>query len=225
MTPELQKRAVEARKRKAAEKRALKAATFVCPPSKRCKKCGAERSIDCFPKHNAMRDGHLNTCKQCASQYLASWKRANPDKLPPKRPRRIPQSPRVLRRRYYEKHREERLAARKAYRLRNIEREKAREQRYLKANRTVVYAKNARRRAAETSAVPPWLHAIHKAQIQEFYDIALARSTQTGIRHHVDHIVPLRGNGVNGLHVPWNLQILTEFENCSKHNKLLDAGS
>ena len=74
--------------------------------------------------------------------------------------------------------------------------------------------------AARRRAAPSWLTAIQKAQIQEMYDVAIARTQQTGIKHHVDHIMPILGELSSGLHVPWNLQILTASENCAKKNRV-----
>ena len=61
-----------------------------------------------------------------------------------------------------------------------------------------------------------------KKQITKIYKNCLKISEQTGVQHHVDHIIPLKGKEVCGLHVPWNLQILTATENISKNNKLIE---
>lgn len=75
------------------------------------------------------------------------------------------------------------------------------------------------RQAALKHRTPPWLTAEDHAAIQSVYDEAHRLEQQDGVPRHVDHIVPLQGEEVSGLHVPWNLQILTESENCSKWNR------
>ena len=76
-------------------------------------------------------------------------------------------------------------------------------------------------RAAKLQATPKWLTAEHKQQIQEMYIESVRLTKETGIRYAVDHIVPLVHPLVCGLHVPWNLQILTRSENSKKTNKLI----
>lgn len=59
----------------------------------------------------------------------------------------------------------------------------------------------------------------YEEEISKIYKECVEKSNATGIPHHVDHIVPLNGETVSGLHVPWNLQILTAEENLKKSNK------
>lgn len=76
-----------------------------------------------------------------------------------------------------------------------------------------VRALEALRRALKLNATPPWLTNVHKDEIQQIYKQA---ALDDG---HVDHIVPLQGKIVCGLHVPWNLQVLPKSENLKKYNK------
>ena len=77
---------------------------------------------------------------------------------------------------------------------------------------------SAARRYAEDKATPRWadLRAIY-----EVYLLCQETTRNTGILHHVDHIVPLRGKSVCGLHVAWNLQVIPAADNLKKGNKLL----
>ena len=90
---------------------------------------------------------------------------------------------------------------------------------WAKNNKPKRAAMAEKRRFSLLNATPDWLTAVQKAQIAEFYEIAEALNMQTGIKHHVDHIVPLKGKNVTGFHVPWNLQILTATQNISKGNR------
>ncbi len=77
---------------------------------------------------------------------------------------------------------------------------------------------SAKRRTAELNATPTW---VNESKIKEIYRECADISTRTGIQHHVDHIIPLRGKKVCGLHVPWNLQVITASDNLKKSNHLI----
>jgi hypothetical protein len=76
----------------------------------------------------------------------------------------------------------------------------------------------AKRRASKLLATPGWLTAEQHAQIEQIYFKAFVMEQETGTKYEVDHIVPLQGAEVSGLHVPWNLQILTVADNRRKGN-------
>lgn len=70
-----------------------------------------------------------------------------------------------------------------------------------------------------TAATPRWVTEAELQAMNELYERARALTRETGIRHQVDHIIPLNGKTVSGLHVLGNLQILTQAENVSKSNR------
>lgn len=67
-------------------------------------------------------------------------------------------------------------------------------------------------------ATPKWLSKEHKQQIADTYELMRDCRSVTGEDYHVDHIVPLKGENICGLHVPWNLQVLPGYVNISKSN-------
>ena len=66
---------------------------------------------------------------------------------------------------------------------------------------------------------PKWLSDFDLLKMQCYYQLAAMYSKESGQQWHVDHIVPLQGKTVSGLHVPWNLQVIPADENIRKSNK------
>lgn len=66
---------------------------------------------------------------------------------------------------------------------------------------------------------PRWLTRDHNDQIKAICLKADLLTLETGVLHHVDHIVPLQGETVSGLHVPWNLRAIKYSDNLSKGNR------
>lgn len=99
----------------------------------------------------------------------------------------------------------------KAYKVKNATAIKAYNQTYMK-----VYNKlnKAKYRALRNQCMPKWLTKEQKREIELMY-----KNRPNG--YYVDHITPLLGKNVRGLHVPWNLQYLTASENLAKSNKVL----
>jgi 5-methylcytosine-specific restriction endonuclease McrA len=89
-------------------------------------------------------------------------------------------------------------------------------------NKGVVAASVASRKAHIRQATPRWLTKEQKKQIKGLYIEADRLKTDTGVDYEVDHIIPIRGGTVSGLHVPWNLRVITAEENQKKNRKLLD---
>lgn len=110
------------------------------------------------------------------------------------------------------KQRQERYAAHK-------EKEKLKMKEYYFSNRAGYRERNALRRASKLSATPPCLTPLDFYQIKNIYSKAQELSKSSGEAWHVDHIIPLQHEKVCGLHVPWNLQIITASENYAKNNK------
>lgn len=171
---------------------------------KTCKTCGLLLSNSEFYKNSHMKDGRLNDCKMCCKlktspaalrKASAKYKKNNPDKI-----------------KDYQKN----------YSALNREKIADRMHHWRKTNIASRNAYKASKRALKRNATPSWLTADDRNQIKEIYIKARQLTEETGTSYVVDHIIPLVGNMVCGLHVPSNLQVVTRLENAVKYNKLVE---
>ena len=176
--------------------------------SKQCIECGkiissAWRKAN-RTKCSAMRNAWAAANRERSRAVKNAWNKANPE----------PQKARS--RKWYEANKDKNLASCQRYRETNPDKVRAAVARWNEANPHKATAIAARRRAAVLLRTPAW--ANHE-KIEAFYEEARALSEATGLVHHVDHIIPLQGKAVSGLHVETNLQILPAQINRSKSNR------
>jgi 5-methylcytosine-specific restriction endonuclease McrA len=164
---------------------------------KTCSKCDKKKELEDFHKDKARSDGHEPSCKLCKSLAKKDYYKNNIELLNDK----------VLIR-YFTKSEE------------INEKKKPYQKEWRKINNAKCRFYAAKYRAIKLKASPSWLTADHLNEIRSVYNESKKLEEFDGIQRHVDHIVPLQGETVSGLHVPWNLQILTKTENLKKKNNL-----
>ena len=166
---------------------------------KKCTKCFVEKSYSLFYKQSLnSKDGYQSHCKACDNLRTAERKKRNVE--------RTKNTQTISDRNKYIKQKIKILARNKTWKVQNPDK---------------LQAIDAKRRASILQRTPIWLTNDDFWMIEQAYEISVVRSKIFGFKWHVDHIIPLQGNLVSCLHVPYNLQVIPAVENLSKSNKLV----
>lgn len=166
---------------------------------KTCNICHQEKAPEYFSKDKYTKDLLDGKCKKCKSEkYSQIDKKTRAE----------------WRKSYYEMHRERELNLCASYRSSNRAKINSYLSEYYKTRPGKSAAKTAKYRANRLKATPPWLTDSQFKEIIKIYE-----TCPKG--HDVDHIIPLQGKNVKGLHVPWNLQHLPSSDNKRKSNRLI----
>jgi hypothetical protein len=190
---------------------------------KQCRICLQEKEYAGFYPRDSTVDGYRSECKNCCVEKSKAryrkdleasrlWQRENHRKKVEANPNWHVE--------HYAKNKDKMSEYNAKYYLtKNREKRIKQVNEWVANNRGRANANKKAYKVAKINACPPWLNEEHHWMIQEAYDLAQTRSEMLGFSWHVDHVVPLRGKTVSGLHVPWNLQVIPGVENMSKSNK------
>lgn len=164
----------------------------------------------CLHGHTANRRTVNGTCTECEKgkqkEALREWRKKNPEKN-------------TIQRKHQAEAYREKLNNCPQYREENRTQIRQNAKKWREENKGKKNTDTAKRRAAKLQRIPKWLTKEEKGRISCYYQLAAMRTRESGFDWHVDHIVPLRGDSVSGLHVPWNLRVIPAQENMSKGNR------
>ena len=194
-----------------------------------CNKCQCEKPISEFGKDRARYDGLTYRCLKCRkaanktqsdvirAQKRDHYKRNKELLLSRKRESYLgkAEEKRAYQRAYAAARPEETKLKSKLFYVKNPDYYKQFRQKYPDR----INAKEVKRKTAKMNRTPPWLTEDDFWLIEQAYDLAAKRTQMFGFSWHVDHIIPLQGKIVSGLHVPCNLQVIPGSINTSKQNK------
>lgn len=158
---------------------------------------------------------------------VKAWRKENPEKHAAHNAAYAvahPDKAKARQQKYLEKHAEEILIKDRnvssQYRARHPERVAAAKKTYAQRNKGKINAAVAKRNAAKLNQTPVWLTEDELWMVDQAYELAVLRTNIFGFAWHVDHIIPLQGKTVAGLHTPYNLQVIPAKENLRKGNRL-----
>lgn len=193
---------------------------------KTCNACKTEKDFSAFYKRkDAYKDPYRSDCNACLKIKAANRYKANPKKYNEMGAKWRSANPELNTARGFRYRKAKRLEIRARiikWGRENPDKIRAKQQRYHAQHPWIRPYHCMKRRMAKAKASPAWLTRAHKREILAFYIAAQEASKTTKVPHHVDHIIPIRGRKVCGLHVPWNLRIITAEENLRKSNLLID---
>lgn len=163
----------------------------------------------CKRNHDPIRYVSNNSCYQCTIEASAKWKSDNFEKM------------QITLKLYRQENKEICYTRTRKWMEKNRDKVNAATRRWSANNSHKSRAKYARYKASKLQRTPKWLTNEDFRKIQLEYELAAWCSKVTGEKYHVDHIIPLRGKMVSGLHVPSNLQVILMADNLKKHNTFI----
>lgn len=189
---------------------------------KYCKKCDTTRDFSEFHRSKQHRDGYSPICKSCKKSYNKAYYNKNKSEIVEQKKSYYYKNQEALlaqKKEYYDSNRELVIDKVQTYRKNNKQKISEMKSKYQRENRHKTNRVGADKRARKRQRTPSWLTKSQKEEMNNLYWLAQDLRSITGEDYHVDHIVPLAGKDVCGLHVPWNLQVLPSDINISKGNK------
>jgi hypothetical protein len=160
--------------------------------------------------------------KEKEAARIKAWKQANKERISmqSKEYNEANKSDISLKKQAYYLENKERIDARNiAYNKKNRIKLSKKETEWRSENRGNVAANIRRYQVAKMNRTAKWLTKFDKLKISCIYSVAAMLTRENKEAWHVDHIIPLQGRNVSGLHVPSNLQVIRGEENMAKHNK------
>jgi hypothetical protein len=173
-----------------------------------CKCCGVEKALEEYHNHKSTKDKKRAICKVCTNLQNSRWVEENKEKR------------KEAAHNLY-------LSKKDVYKENNTSWRKANREKWNNYNKVrltteegkVASAKaSAKRRAYKGKAAYSWEEELNDFLIKEMYQLAKLRAKSTGIAWHVDHVIPLKGKLVCGLHIWNNLEVIPGTLNCKKSN-------
>lgn len=167
---------------------------------KTCSKCKLQKETSGFYRNTSAGDGLCTQCISCFQEYNKTETR----KL-------------IM---YKSNHSPKTKLNKQKYSLSEKSRAAKQKYKHTTKGRVKQLSLTRKRQANKLNATPPWLTKDHLILMEMEYQKALYLTKVTGIKWHVDHIIPLQAKNVRGLHVPWNLRVIPAVENESRGNKI-----